>query len=518
MVDLSRTIPDTLIQAASQWGDTIAIEDGDTNLSYYELEQRAKQVAKAFIAHDFHAGQTFSIWAPNIHEWIWTAIGGQMAGGILVPLNTRYKGIEASDILSRSNAKLLFTVTGFLDTDYPALLADQQQGGLQKTILLRGSNTQNESIEDFLSSGQSISDEQLAQRLAQLDGNTPSDIMYTSGTTGLPKGVVSNHGQVTAITEAWSNAVGLNEQDRYLIVNPFFHSFGYKSGWLACLMTGATILPEAVFDTHKILMRIETDKISMLPGAPTIFQSLLIDDELAQTDLSSLRCAVTGAASVPVQMVKDMKTVLGFNDVYTGYGLTECVVVSICKDGDDFETIANTAGRPLDGIEIKLVDEQEQAVAAGELGMIKVRGYNVMQGYYEDAEATANTIDKDGWLDTGDIGWQDQAGYIKVTDRSKDMYICGGFNCYPAEIENLLLRHDDIIDAAVKGETDERMGEVGHAYIVTRPDAELDQAALTQWAREHMANFKVPRAFHQVAELPRNASGKVMKFKLQAHD
>ena len=514
MVDLSRTIPDILIQAARQWGDTIALEDEEHTLSFSDLEQRARQVAKAFIAHDFEVGQTFSIWAPNIHEWIWTAIGGQMAGGILVPLNTRYKGIEASDILNRSRAKLLFTVTGFLETDYPALLSEQQLHGLQKTILLRGNNDQNEAIDDFLSSADSISDEQLEQRLAQLNGDGTSDIMYTSGTTGLPKGVISNHGQVTAITQAWSNAVGLNNEDRYLIVNPFFHSFGYKSGWLACLMTGATILPEPVFNTHKILKRIESDKISMLPGAPTIFQSLLIDSELKQTDLSSLRCAVTGAASVPVQMVKDMKTVLGFKDVYTGYGLTECVVVSICKDGDDFETIANTAGRPLDGIEVKLVDEQEQPVAAGELGMIKVRGFNVMQGYFEDAEATAKTIDKNGWLDTGDIGWQNEAGYIKVTDRSKDMFICGGFNCYPAEIENLLLRHDDIIDAAVKGVADERMGEVGHAWLVSKPGTKLDPATLGDWAREQMANFKVPREFHVIDELPRNASGKVMKFKL----
>jgi acyl-CoA synthetase (AMP-forming)/AMP-acid ligase II len=250
----------------------------------------------------------------------------------------------------------------------------------------------------------------------------------------------------------------------------------------------------------------------MLPGAPTVFQSLLAHEELGNTDLSSLRCAVTGAASVPVQLVRDMKNVLGFDSVYTGYGLTECGVVSICRDGDDFETIANTAGRPINGIDVKVVDDDEQPVDAGSAGYIKVRGFNVMRGYLDDPEATAETISDDGWLDTGDIGWQNEAGYLKITDRAKDMYISGGFNCYPAEIENLLLNHPAVSDVAVIGRADERMGEVGHAFVVCNADVDAD--TLTAWSRENMANYKVPREFSFIEELPRNASGKVMKFQL----
>jgi acyl-CoA synthetase (AMP-forming)/AMP-acid ligase II len=339
--------------------------------------------------------------------------------------------------------------------------------------------------------------------------------MYTSGTTGAPKGVMSTHGQVVAIFNSWSEAVGLNENDRYLIVNPFFHTFGYKSGWLTCLLTGATALPEAVFDSGKILRRIESDGITMLAGAPTVFQSLLSHEDLGSTDLRSLRCAVTGAASVPVKLIRDMKNVLGFDSVYTGYGLTECGVVSICRDGDDFETIANTAGRPINGIDVKVVDDDDQPVNAGDTGYIKVRGFNVMLGYLDDPDATAETISDDGWLDTGDIGWQNEAGYLKITDRAKDMYISGGFNCYPAEIENLLLNHPAVSDVAVIGKADERMGEVGRAFVVRNADVDAD--ALTAWSRENMANYKVPREFSFIDELPRNASGKVMKFQLSGN-
>ena len=337
--------------------------------------------------------------------------------------------------------------------------------------------------------------------------------MYTSGTTGSPKGVLSTHAQTVAIFETWSNTVGLNSNDRYLIVNPFFHSFGYKAGWLSCLIQGATALPMAVYNPQKTLEIIEQERISILPGAPTIFQTLLADQNLASTDTTSLRCSVTGAASVPEQLVHDMKNTLGFDEVFTAYGLTECPVVSITRSGDELGTIANTAGRAIDGTEIKVTDEHGKEVAAGDVGDIQVRGYNVMQGYFNDPEASKNTISEDGWLDTGDVGWKDKDGNIKITDRAKDMYICGGFNCYPAEIENLLLRHPNISDIAVLGMAEERLGEVGQAYIVSTRD-DLSHKELNDWSREHMANFKVPRRFMQVQELPRNASGKVQKFKL----
>ena len=513
-VDLSHTIPDVLIQAASQWADKPAVNDHGNVITFAELEKKSRHAARAFISHGLEPGDRFAIWAPNIHEWIWVAIGGMMAGGILVPLNTRYKGIEASDILHRSGVKLLFTVTGFLDTDYPQLLEKHTPKTIEHTILLRGDNQQDVTLAAFLTTAEQTPMALVNTQIEALSGDSISDIMYTSGTTGSPKGVMSSHGQVVAIFKKWSDAIGLNESDKYLIVNPFFHTFGYKSGWLTCLLTGATAYPESVFDAAKTLDIIEREKITVLPGAPTIFQSLLGQKSLQKSKLSSLRCAVTGAASVPEQLVIDMKNTLGFKQVYTGYGLTECGVVSICRDGDDFETIANTAGRAIDGIQVNVVNDNGQQITAGDIGNIMVKGFNVMQGYFDDEQATKDTIDENGWLDTGDIGWQDSNGYIKITDRAKDLFICGGFNCYPAEIENLLLMHDDIVDVAVTGIADDRLGEVGKAFIVLAAGATLNNDELKQWCREQMANYKVPRSFAFIDALPRNASGKVQKFML----
>lgn len=516
MIDLSRTIPGLVVQRAAEWADRTAVQDHGIALNFSELEQNARQVAQGFIARGFKAGERFAIWAPNIHEWIWVAIGGMMAGGVLVPLNTRYKGIEAGEILEKSGARLLFTVSNFLDVDYASLLQGKQPKSLDEIVLLRGDNGNNPTLNDFLQVGNKIDSERVDVCIDRLSGESISDIMYTSGTTGSPKGVMSTHGQVVAVFEAWSEAVGLSSHDRYLIINPFFHSFGYKAGWLACLLTGATALPESVFVPAKIFATIDKERISMLPGAPMIFQSLLADPQLAQTNLNSLRCAVTGAATVPEQLVRDMHNVLGFKQVYTGYGLTECGVVSICCDNDDFETIANTSGRALEGTEVKVVDEQDQVVAAGDIGYIKAKGFNVMSGYFNDPDATAQVLSKDGWLDTGDIGWINEKGYIKVTDRAKDMFICGGFNCYPAEIENLLLGNEQIADVAVIGVGDDRMGEVGHAFIVAHQPDRINIQALGLWCRDYMANYKIPKSFTLVSELPRNASGKIQKFLLKA--
>jgi len=298
------------------------------------------------------------------------------------------------------------------------------------------------------------------------------------------------------------------------VVNPFFHSFGYKAGWLSCLVVGAAIYPLAVFDPKAVLEQIEADKISVMPGAPTIFQTLLAHPDLGAHDISSLRVATTGATTIPVDLIRRMHEDLGIDDVFSAYGLTESTgVVSLCRKGDNFETIATTCGRPLPGTELQITDDDGNEVARGDTGEIWVRGFNVMQGYLDNPEATAETITPDGWLKTGDIGIQDSEGYIKVTDRKKDMVIVGGFNCYPAEIEKQLLQHPDIKDCAVVGMKDERLGEVTHAHLVGEG---LTPETVISWCREHMANYKVPRAvtFHDV--LPRNASGKILKYQLKA--
>ena len=326
---------------------------------------------------------------------------------------------------------------------------------------------------------------------------------------------MTTHAQNVQVFESFTDAIGMTENDRYLVVNPFFHSFGYKAGWLSCLIKGAAIFPLATYDPKGVLERIERDKITVMPGAPTIFQTLLAHPDLVKHDISSLRVATTGATTIPVDLIRRMHEDLGIDDVFSAYGLTESTgVVSLCQKGDDFETIATTCGRPLPGTELRLVDDDGEDVAASEEGEIWVRGFNVMQGYLDMPEATAETITPDGWLKTGDVGTQDAKGYIKITDRKKDMVIVGGFNVYPAEIEKALLQHPAITDVAVTGAPDERLGEVTHAHIVAVGGPPKE--ALITWCRENMANYKVPRDVIFYEALPRNASGKVMKYLLKA--
>ena len=502
------TIPQLLFDQAARRPEALAIEDGNWRLSYGELVEQVKQAAGVMRHMGLSHGDTFGIWAPNCAEWIITALAGQTLGAVMVTLNTRYKGAEAADILRRSNCKLLFTVSGFLGHDYPAMLKEHDLPDLQEVVVIREVIGQG-AFEAFLKR-----ECFLVEDLAVSDSDI-SDIIFTSGTTGAPKGAMTTHAQNVQVFESFTDAIGMNETDRYLVVNPFFHSFGYKAGWLSCLIKGAAIFPLAVYKPKDVLERIERDKITVMPGAPTIFQTLLAHPDLDKYDISSLRVATTGATTIPVDLIRAMHEDLGIDDVFSAYGLTESTgVVSLCQKGDDFETIATTCGQPLPGTKLRLVDDDGQDVDAGEEGEIWVRGFNVMQGYLDMPEVTAETITPEGWLKTGDIGTQDAKGYIKITDRKKDMVIVGGFNVYPAEIEKALLRHPAIVDAAVTGAPDERLGEVTHAHIVL--SGELSKEELIAWCRETMANYKVPRGitFHEV--LPRNASGKVMKYRLKA--
>jgi HIP---CoA ligase len=273
----------------------------------------------------------------------------------------------------------------------------------------------------------------------------------------------------------------------------------------------------AVFDAGEVMQRIVADRITVLPGPPTIFQSLLAHPDRAQYDLSSLRVAVTGAASVPPVLIQRMRDELGFSTVLTGYGLTESTgLVSMCRIGDSVERVASTCGVPIPGIEVRLVAADGSDAAPHSPGELWVRGFNVMQGYLDDPEATAEAIDAAGWLHTGDIAVRDEEGYLRITDRMKDMYICGGFNCYPAEIERLMSAHPSVAQVAVLGIPDERLGEVGRAVVVLRPGTHCTAAELIAWCRQEMANYKVPREVLFVDSLPVNAAGKVTKFQLKA--
>jgi acyl-CoA synthetase (AMP-forming)/AMP-acid ligase II len=368
----------------------------------------------------------------------------------------------------------------------------------------------------FAARAEGVSVAAAAERRQSVRPTDTSDVLFTSGTTGRPKGVVMTHGQTVRQFREWCAYAGLRPDDRYLIVNPFFHMFGYKAGWLASLLQGATIVPVPVFDVPEVLSLVEKERITVLPGPPTIYRSILDHPERDRFDLHTLRVAVTGAADIPVALIEEMRAELPFRRVLTGYGLTEAGTCTGTRPDDDAETVATTAGRAMPGLEVIVADADGGEAPLGSTGELLVRGYSVMQGYLDDPEATAAAIDDRGFLHTGDLATMDERGYVRIVGRSKDMLIVGGFNVYPAEVENALLAHDAIGQVAVVGVPDRRMGEVAVAYVVPAPGRSAEPAAIVAWARERLANYKVPRYVVAVSELPTGATGKILKDELRA--
>ena len=509
MSQLPLTIPHAAQAAAAHWPDATALIEGEVTWTFAELWQHCRAAASALAARGIGMGDRVAVWAPNRREWIVAAVATMTLGAAVVTLNTRLKGREAGDILRRTHARLLFTVTDFLGIDYQALLAGEELPDLNEVLML------DRDFAAFLASGQGADDQAVDTALAGIDPDTISDILFTSGTTGSPKGVLMTHGRVLPQCGVWIGNTGLTFGERYLIANPFFHSFGMKVGWVACLLSGAVMVPMAQFDVGQAIELIEKLKINFFPGPPTVFQMILAEKDKRPIDTSSLRGGTTGAATVPPVLVQRIRDELGMKDIITAYGMTECVNITSCRPGDPAEVIAQTCGAAIPGNEVIIADDHGNEVPRGETGEILVRGQGVMLGYLDDPEATAEAIDAEGWLHTGDVGTMDANGYIRITDRKKDLYISGGFNVYPAEVEKLLSVHSAIAMVAIVGAPDERMGEIGKAFVVLRPGASLSEAELIGWARDNMANYKVPRSVVFVEDLPRNASGKVLKTELR---
>ena len=513
-VENAQTIAQLFANAAREYADKPAIEDGGQIISYRQLDQLRQQAARALLALEVQVADRVAVWAPNLWEWIVAAGALQSVGATLVPLNTRMKGSEAGHILRESGTCVLFCISRFLDTDYPAMLVGEALPALREVISLRPVDQPQSGLawEAFMALAERVPDALLHAREQHVGPQTLSDLLFTSGTSGKPKGVMTAHGQNLQVVRDWSEIVGLRRGDRYLIVNPFFHSFGYKAGWLAALMRGCTIVPQQVFEVQAVLDCVQRERINILPGPPTLYQSLLAHPQRLDYDLSSLRIAVTGAAAVPVEMIGRMREELGFATIVTAYGLTEaCGFASICRPGDSAERVASTSGRAMPGVQIRCVNSSGASVPANVPGEVLIRGYNLMRGYLNDPQASLEAVDAEGWLHTGDIGVLDEHGYLRITDRLKDMFITGGFNVYPAEIEQTLLQYPGVAQAAVIGIADERLGEVAMAFLPAVPGQVIDVAKFTTWCREQMANYKVPRRVQVVEALPLNATGKVAK-------
>ncbi|MBL1078492.1 AMP-binding protein [Nocardia sp. 2] len=517
------TIPALVADRARRYPDAVAVTGPEGRLSYAELAEQVDAVTRAAIASGLEPGDRVGMWAPNSLRWITAALGMLGAGATLVPVSTRWRGPETAEVLARAKVRCLCTVQEFLGNDYPGMLAEsgRRLPDLEHLVLLDeapGEATpewDTSSWAGFLAPGTTVPDAQAAQRFAAVEPDAVSDILFTSGTTGAPKGVLATHRQTLEVFERWADAVTLRPRDRYLLVNPFSHTFGYKAGIIACLLRTATMVPIERFDVALALKLIENERITVLAGPPTLFTDLLRADHSGYL-LGSLRLAGTGGTTIPAELVDRIREELGVPYVFTAYGLTESVgVVSVCPPEAPAELIAGTVGKALPDTEIRIIDRDGNAVAAGEPGEITVKGPNVMQGYLDDPAATAAAIDTRGYLHTGDIGTLGADGYLRITDRLKDMYIVGGFNAYPAEIEQILLQHPDIHEVAVVGIPDPRLGEVGRAVVVLADHAAPDATALIDWARPRMAGYKLPREIVFADALPRNPGGKVLKDQLR---
>ncbi len=485
---MTDTLPNLLRAAAARHDDHPAYVQGETTLSYAGLLERVRRTAAGYREIGLRPGDRVVVWAPNTIDWVVAALAVSYAGAILIPANSRYLGSEVAALVERTSASLLVVSDGFLGRNQSAEV--RAASDLPSLLAIIDVTT--------LPTAEPGDIDEVADAVGPDD---VADILFTSGTTGQPKGAMSAHRQTVGVSRVWAELGGLQEDDRYLVVNPFFHSFGYKIGIVTGLLSGATLYPIATFDVELVATLVEEVGITVLPGAPTIFSSLLAADSHHSHDLSSIRLAVTGAAVVPVVLIERMRNELGIDKVVTAFGMTEAVVATMCRGDETAEVVATTCGRAIPGMETRIADD----------GELLVRGDFVMLGYLDDPEATAEAIGADGWLHTGDIGTLDAAGNLSITDRKKDMYISGGFNVYPAEVEQVLARLEGVTDVAVVGIPDERMGEIGRAYVVGSATPE----AVIAHARERLANYKVPRQVEIIDVLPRNLSGKVLKNDLR---
>ena len=498
--------------AGTRYAGLPAVIDEDGTWSYAEIYEQARMFGAALVADGVGVGDRVSIWAFNCREWIVAALGLVQTGAILIPINTRFKGMEATDLLARGRVSVLVTVTDFLGTDYVEML---RQTGVDlphlRTVVVARGPVREATVgwDDFVARPSPSDVAELDRRRKALGPDDPVDMLFTSGTTGVPKGVLMTHAQTMAVATDWTDMTGLDEGDRYLMINPYFHMFGLKAGILTSVSIGAAMIPVPVFDIDHVLDLVQRHRVTVFPGPPTVLQMILDHPGRERYDLSSLRSTVTGAADIPVDLIERIRAELPFRRVVSGYGMTESGTSASTSPHDSPETIATTVGRARPGFEIRVVTEHGQDALIGEVGEITVRGPSVMTEYVDDPDATAAVLSPDGWLRTGDLGSLDESGCLKIVGRTKDMFIVGGFNAYPAEIESIMMRNPALRHAAVVGVPDHRLGQVGLAFVVAEHGA--TEASVLTWCRANMANYKVPRHVRFLEDLPLNASGKVHK-------
>jgi fatty-acyl-CoA synthase len=513
---LGETIGQNLRRTVEQHGDreALVVRSQGFRATYRQLWELTSQVARGLLALGVAKGDRVGIWSPNRFEWVVTQYAAARIGAILVNLNPAYKTAELEYALRQSGTSVLLLARAFRQSDYRKMLEEVRP----KCPELRVALVLDDDWELLLSNGAKVSERTLADREDSLQFDDPINIQYTSGTTGFPKGATLSHHNVLNNAFFVGEMVGYGAVDRVCIPVPFYHCFGMVMGNLACTSHGACmVIPAEAFDPLAVLETVQTERCTSLYGVPTMFIAELDHPRFGEFDLGSLRTGIMAGSPCPVEVMKKVQSRMNMREVTICYGMTETSPVSTQSSLDDpLDRRVSTVGRVHPHIEVKIVDAETGAVVPrGAPGELCTRGYSVMLGYWNNVEATRNSIDVAGWMHTGDLATMDAEGYVKIVGRIKDMIIRGGENVYPREIEEFLHTHPGVSEAQVIGVPSEKYGEEVMAWVKAKPGVKLAEPELVAFCTGKISTFKIPRYWKFVEEFPMTVTGKVQKFRMR---
>ena len=513
---LDETIPQNLARTVTRHGDRdalVSVEQG-IRFTYAQFADEVDQVARGLMGIGVAKGDRVGIWSPNYAEWVLVQYATARIGAILVTINPAYRSSELEYVLKQSGLSVLVAVESFLTSDYRSMVDEVwERVPAERVIYLHTADW-----DDLLEASGEVSVRQLDQRTAQLAATDAINIQYTSGTTGFPKGATLSHRNILNNGYFIGKACKYTPADRVCIPVPFYHCFGMVLGNLACTTHGsAMVIPAAGFDAAATLHACARERCTSLYGVPTMFIAELGEPDLAGYDLSSLRTGIMAGSPCPIEVMRQVVERMNMSEVTIAYGMTETSPVSTQTSADDpLEKRVTTVGRVHPHVEIKIVDpETGETVPRGAGGEFRTRGYSVMLGYWNDEARTAEAIDADGWMHTGDLAVMDDEGYVNIVGRIKDMIIRGGENVYPREVEEFLYTHPDVVEVQVIGVPDARYGEEIMAWIQLRDGADTTAADIKNFCRGTIAHYKVPRYVRFTDAFPMTITGKIQKFKMR---
>jgi fatty-acyl-CoA synthase len=493
--------------------DAIVARHQDVRLTYGELDAATDSLARALMALGLERGDRLGIWAPNRVEWVLTQFATARIGVVLVNINPAYRSSELRYALAQSGCRVLIAATRFKSSDYVAMVDEIRPDlALERVVWL-----DTEEWDELLAAADGVGEDALERRSQPLTPDDPINIQYTSGTTGSPKGATLSHRNILNNGYLVGEGCGYSEEDRVCIPVPFYHCFGMVMGNLGAVTHGACmVVPQASFEPEATLAAVAEERCTSLYGVPTMFIAQLDHPDFASFDLTSLRTGIMAGSPCPVEVMKRVIEDMHMGEVTICYGMTETSPVSTqTAAGDPIEKRVSTVGRVHPHVEVQVVGEDGTVVERGQPGEFCTRGYSVMTGYWDDRERTAEAIDADGWMHTGDLATMDADGYLNIVGRIKDMVIRGGENVYPREVEEFLYTHPDVADVQVIGVPDARYGEELMAWVKLREGASLTEEDLKAYCREQIAHFKVPRYIRFTDDFPMTVTGKVQKFRLR---